>query len=52
MAEQQSDTSIGTRIKDTIRDLADRILEAIGSALQPEPQPVPIPVRSGYRRRR
>lgn len=51
MAGEQSGTPISERIKDTIRDLADRIVEAIGSALAPDPQPVPIPVRSRGRYR-
>ncbi|HMI94540.1 MAG TPA: hypothetical protein VK509_24370 [Polyangiales bacterium] len=51
MTGKQSGKPISERLKDSIRDLADRIVEAIGSALQPSPQPVPIPVRSRYRYR-
>jgi hypothetical protein len=50
MAGKQSSTPISDQIKEKLRDLADRIVEAIESALQPEPQPIPIPVRSRYRR--
>jgi hypothetical protein len=50
MTGKQSSKPISERIQDSIRDLADRIIEAIGNALQPDPQPAPIPVRSRYRR--
>jgi hypothetical protein len=35
MTGKQSSKPISERIKDSIRDLADRIVEAVGSALQP-----------------
>ena len=50
MTGKPSSKPLDERILDTIRDVADRIVEAIGSALQP-PQPVPIPVRSRNRYR-